>query len=104
MRVSKQHVLKFIKNKIKFQEDFPKRQCKSTQNALVSESAIGQHLLDNKICSEKFDTNCFSILATGRSSFDLATLEATFIESFEPSLCRQKVFVYEVMLSRLRRK
>ena len=78
-----QHVLKFIKNKIKFQKDFPKRQCKSTRNAPVSESAIGQHLLDNKICSEIFDTNCFSILATGRSSFHscfhLATLKATFI-------------------------
>ena len=90
--------LKFIGNKIKFQEDFPKRQCKSTQNAPVSGSAIGQHLLDNKICSEKFDTNWFSILATGRSSFDLLTLEATFIESFKPSLCRQKGFVYELCL------
>ena len=38
--------LKFIGNKIKFQEDFPKRQCKSIQNAPISESAIGQHLLD----------------------------------------------------------
>ena len=44
------------------------------------------------------------ILAMGQLSFHLETLEATFIESFELSLCRQKEFVYGLKLSRLRRK
>ena len=70
------HVPKFIRNKIKPQKGLPRRQCKSTQNAPVSNSAVSQHLLDNKICAKKFDINCFSKLATGRSYFHLATLEA----------------------------
>ena len=45
----RQHVPKFIRNKIKPRKDLPRRQCKSTQNALVSNLAIGQHLLNNKI-------------------------------------------------------
>ena len=53
-------------------------------NAPISDSAIGQHLLDNKICAGKFDVNWFSILARGRSSLDLATLKETFIESLDP--------------------
>ena len=60
----RQHVPKFIRNKIKPQKDFPRRQCKSTQNVSVSDSAIGQHLLDKKICAEKYDTNWLSILTT----------------------------------------
>ena len=58
----RQRVSKFIRN----QKDLTRRQCKSTQNAPVSDSAIGQHLLDNKISAEKFDTDWFSILAAGR--------------------------------------
>ena len=58
----RQHVPKFFKNKIKSQKDLSGRQCKSTQNAPISDSAIGQHLSDNKICAKKFDFNWFSIL------------------------------------------
>ena len=76
-------------------------QCKSTHNAPISDLAMVQHLSDNKICRKKFDINWFSILATRQSSFHLATLEATFIESFKPSLCQQKEFVYELKLSHL---
>ena len=36
----------------------------------------------------------FSTLAKGRSAFHLPALEATFIKSFDPNLCRQKEFVY----------
>ena len=53
-------------------------------------SSLSQHLLGNKICDEKFDINWFSILSVGQLSFDLATLKATFVESLELSLCRQK--------------
>ena len=62
------HVPKFIRNKIKPQKDLPRRQCKFTQNTLISDLAIGQHLSDNKICAEKLNIKWFSILATGRSS------------------------------------
>ena len=40
----RQHVSKFIRNQVKPQKDLPRRQCKSTQNAPISDSAIiGQH-------------------------------------------------------------
>ena len=81
----RQHIPKFIRNQVKFQKDFPRRQFKSSQNASVSDSVIGQHLLDNKICAEKLDINWFLILAVGRLSFHLAKLKATFIESLERS-------------------
>ena len=55
----RQHTPKFIRNQVKPQKDLSRRHCQSTQNApiLDSDSAIGQHLLDNKFCVEKFDIN-----------------------------------------------
>ena len=38
-----QHVPKFIRNQIKPKKDLFRPQCKSTQNAPMSNSAIGQH-------------------------------------------------------------
>ena len=90
----RQHVPKFIRNK-----DLPRRRRKSTQNTPIWDSGIGQHLLENKICAEKFDVNWFSILATERSSFHVATHAATFIESLKPSLYRQKECVYGLKFS-----
>ena len=37
----RQYVPKFIRNQVKPQKDLPRRQCKSTQNAPISDSAIG---------------------------------------------------------------
>ena len=88
-----QHFPKFIRNQVKSQKDLPRCQCKSTQNASISNLAIGQYLLDNKICAEKINFKWFSILAVERSSFHLAKLEATFIEFLKPSFCCQKEFV-----------
>ena len=79
---------------IKPQKDLPRHQCKSTQNAPTSNLAIDQHLFDNKIGAEKFNINWFSILATGHSSFHLATLKTTFIESLEPSLSPERIYLW----------
>ena len=103
----RQHVPKFIRNQVKPQKDLPKRHCKSIKKTPISDSdlAMGQHLLDNKVCAKKFDINCFSILAVGRSSFlDFAAEKTTGIESLKPSLCRHEEFVYGLKLSRLQRK
>ena len=40
----------------------------------------------------------FSVLAVGHSPFNLSTLEATFIKTSNPALCRQKVFVHCVKI------
>ena len=66
------------------------RWCKSsTQNnkqSLVSDSAIGFHLLKNLVCVQTYDDSTFSIFAHGRSFFHLSALEVTFIKTFIPSL------------------
>ena len=40
----------------------------------------------------------FCILAKGRSPFHLSALEATFIKTSNPILCRQKEFVYNLKI------
>ena len=49
--------------------------------AETSFSAIGQHLLQNPTCAREYNDNKFSILARGRTSFHLSTLEATYIKT-----------------------
>ena len=63
------------------------------------QSAIGQHLLDNAQCALHYSDEKISILARGRSSFHLSALEATFIKSLNPLLCKQKEFVYSLKIS-----
>ena len=57
--------------------------------AETSFSAIGQHLLQNPICALEYNDNKFSILARGRTSFPLSTLEATCIKTSKP-ICANK--------------
>ena len=53
---------------------------------------IVQHLLENEECAKHYNDAQYSILATARSSFHLSVLEATYINSLQPILCRQKEF------------
>ena len=55
--------------------------------------AVGQHLLQNPTCACEYNDNNFSILAHGCTSFHLSTLEATYIKTSKPKLCKQKEFV-----------
>ena len=59
---------------------------------------IGLHLLQNPVCAQHYDDSRFSILAQGRSPFHLYALEATFIKTSNPALCRQKEFVYSLKI------
>ena len=61
-------------------------------------TAIRLHLLENQACAAAYSKNCFQILAQGRSYFHLSVLEAFFIHSYKPILCRQKEFVYTLKL------
>ena len=58
------------------------------------ESAIGIHLLENPSCAQLYDDSDFCILSQSRSSYHLNVLEAIYINSVKPELCRQKRFVY----------
>ena len=77
-----------------------KSRCFSVKLAvhLASDEAIGLHLLQNPTCAQHFDDSRFSILAQGRSPFHLSALEATFIKTSTPALCRQKEFVYSLKI------
>ena len=58
------------------------------------QSAIAKHLCESKACREAYQEDWFSVLDAARSTFHLQTLEASYISSQEPSLCRHKQFVY----------
>ena len=82
----------------------PNQECKITSTPSVScDSAIGQHLLENEECAKKKkknDAQSFTF-ATARSLFHLSNLEANYINSSQPILCRQKEFVYSLQISHL---
>ena len=63
----------------------------------TSFSATGQHLLQSPTC--EYNDNKLSILARGRTSFHLSTLEATYIKTSKPNLCKQKEFVYGLKIT-----
>ena len=95
-----QHIPRCIRNDKRPRKKLPNRECKVTSTPTVyCDSAIGQHLLENKECAKHFNDAQFSILATARSSFHLSVLEATYINPLPPILCRQKEFVYALQIS-----
>ena len=93
-----QHIPKSIRTGHQQQKFQPQQNCKKTLTEINCDSAIGQHLLQNKTCANNFNTNQFSILAKARTQFHLSTLEATFIRILKPEMCRQKEFVYSLQL------
>ena len=75
----------------------PAQQCKfssqTNPQSLASDSAIGLHLLQNPTCAQRYDDSGFSVLAQDRFPLHLSALEATFIKTSNPAICRQKEFV-----------
>ena len=95
----KQHVPQWLRQQLtRPRRSQPHRSCKQTNTKPDCDSAIGQHLLDNDRCALNYDDKRFSILATARSSFHLNLLEATYIKTRRPVLCRQKELVYTLKL------
>ena len=94
----KQHVPSTIRNKNASTRTQPKRDCKSTKSVKQCDSAIGLHLLNNKECADSYSDKNFEIIGRARSSFHLGTLEAVYIKTKQPFLCRQKEFVYSLRL------
>ena len=97
-----QHVPKSVRGVHTFQDRTSlARSCKPIKslNTEISSSAIGQHLLYNQLCAQNYSDDKFSILAHGRTAFHLLTLEATYIKTSKPNLCKQKEFVYSLKIS-----
>ena len=61
-------------------------------------SAIAKHLIENPLCAKFYHPGQFKIIATARTDFHLSVLEAVYIQSLKPVLCRQKSFVYDCLL------
>ena len=98
----KQHVPKAIlQEHISQDRSTLARSCKQIRSfkAETSFSAIGQHLLKNPTCAREYNDNKFSILARGRTSFHLSTLEAAYIKTCKPNLSKQKKFVCGLKIS-----
>jgi len=96
-----QHIPKSIRNNQKPTKILPKRNCKEKINTTKPpqcDSAIGLHLLQNKQCAIIYNDQQFSILARARTAFHLSALEATYIKTVKPILCRQKEFVYSLQI------
>ena len=95
----KQHVPKWLQQQAKRPtRSQPGKSCKLKRNNSDCESAIGQHLLDNEQYAANYNNKRFKILAVARNSFHLCLLEATFIKTKHPVLCKQKKFVYTLKL------
>ena len=95
----KQHVPKWLQQQAKRPtRSQPGRSCKLKRNNPDCDSAIGQHLLDNEQCAANYNDKRFKTLAVARNSFHLCLLEATFIKTKHPVLCKQKEFVYTLKL------
>ena len=98
----KQHAPKTILQKhISQDRSTLARSCKPIRSfkTKTSFSAIGQNLLQNRTCTHEYNDNKFSILARDRTFFHLSTLEATYIKTSKPNLCKQKEFVYGLKIT-----
>ena len=96
----KQHVPQWLRQQLTQPHlSQPQKLCKRTDAKPDCDSAIGQHLLNNNQCALNYDNKRFSILAAARSSFHRNFLDAAYIKTWRPVLCRQKEFVYTLKLS-----
>ena len=91
-----QHIPKSIRNKEKPTRVLPQQNCKAKTplKLLECDSAVELPLLQNPDCAAHYHDRQFSILSKARAQLQLAALEAIFIKTQQPILCRQKEFVY----------
>ena len=61
-------------------------------------SAIGEHLVKNLECLDSFDRDRFTTLAAACTETKLYALEALYIKTLSPELCKQKEFVANLQL------
>ena len=98
----KQHVPKTIFQELISQERSTLARSSKPIRSFKAEtffSAIGQHHLQNPTCAREYNDNKLSVLTRGRTSFHLSTLEATYIKTSKPNLCKHMKFVYGVKIT-----
>ena len=86
----KQHIPLEIQNNLETGRTQPSRTCKNpTRMPAQSDSAIGQHLPSNPECAQNYHAEWFQIVARAPTEAHLRVLEATFIHTRAPVLCKQ---------------
>ena len=95
-----QHIPALIRKSSTQTRKMAPRACKTNMQPTQVEhaSAIGQHLIENSDCAANYNAGQFTVIAKGRSRFHLSCLEAVFISTRRPVLCRQKQFVNNLSL------
>ena len=97
----KQHVPQWLRQQLtRPSQSQPHRSFKRNDTKPDCDSVIGQPLLGNDQCALNYDHKWFLILATARSSFYLNLLEAAYIKTQRPVICKQKEFVYALKVFR----
>ena len=86
----KQHVPTSIRKKNTTIREQPPRMCKNSNSIMKSDSAIGQHLIENPECAKTYSDDNFRIVGQARSSFHLSVLESVYIKTQNPILCNKK--------------
>ena len=95
----KQHIPLAIRNNLEMGRTQPSRTCKNpTTVPAQSDSAIGQHLLNNPDCAQDYHAEWFQTVAHVRTEAHLRALEATFIHTRAPGPCKQKEYVQTLHL------
>ena len=61
-------------------------------------SAVFRHLVSNPQCLQLYDDSCFCVVCYANSFRLLSVLEAMFIRTRDPDLCKQKEFVTALTL------
>ena len=85
----KQHASKWLQQQAKCPtRSQPGRSCKLKRNNPDCDSAIRQHLFDNKQCAANYNDKRFKILALVRNLFHLYLIETTFIKTRHPILLK----------------
>ena len=59
---------------------------------------MGQHLIANPECAKTYTDDNLWIIGQARSSCHLSVLESVYIKTQNPVLCRQKEFVFALVL------
>ena len=90
----KEHVLKCVKEHVK---DQPTKMSNATSNA-IKRLSISDHLINIHVCGNSYNEKKFKIFRSCMNNFDLVKLEAIYIHSNKPKLCKQNEFDYSLSL------
>ena len=59
-------------------------------SARVYDSSVANHLVNSVSCAQAYDDSCFTVLSRARSRYFLSILEAVYIYTRKPDLCKQQ--------------